>query len=170
MKNKIFFLFLLLPALSFAQAKKESPVVCAYYFDYDASGHRIKRYYQCDTKDPVEEFPIDEGDVVLANPLRLAPPTPSTALQQGTVVLANELTENAKRPTLFPNPTTDKAKVSWADAGADASITLLDASGKVLSISSFGTGEVDLATYSAGLYFVVVQKGEISHKLPVIKH
>lgn len=180
MKNKIIIsIICLIPMGIIAQDKKAPTEVCAYYFDYDASGHRVKRYYKCndvvvddpapsDPKEPISTVHLRQGSTGQGNE------TPSM-VQNQSIDLEPSRTPSLKEqssvatPIIFPNPTTGAVTVLWDGLENPANLTLIDASGKILLQQDFGTGLLDLSNYPAGRYFVLLQSGVVSHQLPLIK-
>ena len=138
-------LFLICSLHSFAQ---EIPVgSCGLLMTYDAAGNRIKREYYC-----------NNGSNRIA--------APAVAQQENAASAGFEEVD-----ALYPNPTTGKFYITFSKAIDNATVQIVDVSGKVIQrLKGSGTRlELDLSNQPGGLYFIIIQTAGTVINKKVIK-
>jgi len=117
------------------------PIQCGIWYDYDAAGNRIKRYYDC--KD-----------------LSTQPDDPASLTKPGRKdsIVVKMMNAEAGNIKVFPNPVTDKFSIRIPGSDARTHFHLYDAKGSIVS-SGFIEGELyngSLALAVPGNYLLVV--------------
>jgi Secretion system C-terminal sorting domain len=127
----------------FISASAHSQTVCYIKYSYDASGNRISREFVCGTLDTIINLPNGGG----GNNNRQVKPVPAA------------MSSFDFDFTLVPNPVSNTATVLISNYKEDLLCTIFDPAGKVLhqfSVMS-STINVNVSTYAAGTYFVMIQ-------------
>ncbi len=158
-------LFAAIMFISFAaQGQGQVPrYTCGIWYDYDAAGNRIKRYYDC--KDNYAgDTPPAAGGLVLQNNNN-----PSNRDTQNTP--ATDHVDGDSKVTLYPNPTQDQFYIKLPKAGIHIHFHLYDAKGSIIS-----SGYIDGALYEghignlpAGEYTVIVYYQDRNVAFKVVK-
>jgi hypothetical protein len=120
---------------------------CGIVYVYDAAGNRTKRVYFCNNgSDPYPQ-------------------------RTSTIVDANATLEFEEVEALYPNPTTGAFSITFSKAVNNASISILDASGKILNrITAKGNRvDFDLSERAAGVYYVRIEENGKTITKKVIK-
>jgi hypothetical protein len=148
-----------------AQIIITNPLVCGIYFDYDASGNRIKRYYDC--KDP---YSADPGGPT-------GPTGPISTRRRGTQGTVT-MTRNAGvskdgaqvEVQVAPNPTTGAFTITIPEA-IKTHFHLYDDKGKIIS-----SGQIEGTQYhgnitalASGSYMVVVYFKDKAYSFKLIR-
>lgn len=149
--------YLLILVLSFP-CSLFAQTVCGIYFDYDAAGNRIKRYYDCKTILPDPMDPPPGGGVG-----KPAPPadSPGVALLQSG---------NAR---VFPNPTQSFVTIEFPQALTDAHYHVYDGKGSLISSGNFKgkSCKISLQGYADGTYLIAVKEMDKQYNFKVVlKH
>jgi len=125
---------------------------CGIYYDYDAAGNRVKRYYDCKMFDPNNPYP-DAGT---------NPPGGSSARMLG----ANEAAatqNNASLITIYPNPANDFVNIKLNEAAPHTHFHLYDGKGSIVLAGDISGQEYrcNLAAVAPGLYHLnILYKGK----------
>lgn len=110
---------------------------------YDAAGNRTKRVYFCNNGfDPYPSGPQMAGRGT------------------ETIVEKNEIKEFQYVDALYPNPTTGKVFVTFSKSLLNASISIADNNGKIISQFKANGYKVDfdLSPFAAGMYYVRIEE------------
>ena len=150
--QKIICLIVLVLAGSVAMAQNIPAGSCGLLYKYDAAGNCISREYFCNNTDTL--IPMRK-DVSI------------TAAPQAT----EAETSFAKVDALYPNPTTGKFTIRFANALQHTQINITDVNGRTIQqLTGNGfTMEFDLSNRPAGVYYVVIRNGKESIVQKVIK-
>lgn len=134
---------------------------CGIWYDYDKSGNRIKRYYDCkdlrDDNGPIEPSP-DE------NPLLPKFGSKDSTHQKGIDKLTNSV-------TVYPNPTADKFSIRLPKAGTHTHFHIYDAKGAIIT-SGYIDGELyngNMGLLAPGNYIFVVYYESKPYKFIITK-
>lgn len=118
---------------------------------YDATGNRTKRTYFCNNGGAYPQRTAGQSTVVIG----------------GNVVLADFQEVDA----LYPNPTSGRFSVTFSKALNNATIHIMDATGKIITRMKAKGYKVyvDLSIYAVGVYFVHVEEGDFTITKKVVK-
>lgn len=78
-------------------------------------------------------------------------------------------TDISNRISVFPNPGTDVLNVNLPENNGHWRYKILSADGKQLSHGSLGTGQVEVSTLSSGMYFLLLENGSRTGRIPFVK-
>lgn len=136
----MFFLAMLISGLIDNLYSQQLPVgTCGLVYTYDASGNRLKRVYFCNNG---------------------SNPYPSRKVPNDTTLNKLQITEEVQMiDALYPNPTTGTFVVTFRNELSNATISVLDISGKVIQQFK-GNGyrlNFDLSKYAKGTYVVKIE-------------
>jgi len=85
-----------------------------------------------------------------------------------------QVEEELEQIMLFPNPVADRLQVKWLGEQAESiELIMSDASGKIISVKHLDhwTSSIDVASYSSGLYFLVLSSGSKTYRSKfVVQH
>lgn len=127
----------------FAQDQPTLPFgTCGIVNVYDAAGNRTKRVYFCNNGiDPY--------------PMRGAPADTMVTKEE-----KKETIEYQSVDALYPNPTTGKFFVTLSKNMTNASVSVIDNSGKTLTTFKASGYKIDfdLSPYSSGMYYVRIEE------------
>lgn len=142
----------LLPFCGYAQ---ERLVVCGTWYDYDAAGNRIKRYYDCKNI---------SGTPDIQNGLLKSLPRDSAV----TPVRDNADNNNV---IVFPNPTTGAFHIRLTGAETPAHFHIYDTKGAIIISGQISNNLYKgcLAHMAAGSYLVIVYRGYKAYQILVRK-
>ena len=120
---------------------------CGLLMTYDAAGNRIKREYYC-----------NNGSNRISNP--------DLTKQQEAASAGFEEVD-----ALYPNPTTGRFYITFSKAIDNATVQIVDVSGKVIQrVKGSGTRlEFDLSNQPGGTYFIIIQTAGTVINKKVIK-
>ncbi|GGH73316.1 hypothetical protein GCM10011379_34690 [Filimonas zeae] len=120
-------------------------------YTYDAAGNLIKREYVCNN--------APSGG-------RLAGPQTTD-----TAAATKETTEVQLVEALYPNPTTGLFRISFVKPLNNAVVRLFDNNGRLLKQynASGSMVPVDISTFIAGLYYIVVTDKDFTVRKKIIK-
>jgi hypothetical protein len=123
--------------------------ICGIYFDYDAAGNRIKRYYDCKTIEPGPEEPIEISTFY-----------PDISGSDGYA-------------RIFPNPALSYVSISFSRPVEHVHFHLYDAKGSILQSGSI-TGSsyrIELSGYADGIYLIALKDGDKQYRFKIVlKH
>lgn len=133
---------------------QEQPVLCGTWYDYDAAGNRIKRFYDCKTLSS-EDNP----------PTSLLRPGSSDSSQ---VILK----DRAGTVAVFPNPTTGVYHIRVPQSETAAHFHIYDATGRIVSSGYITGGLYDgtLEQLASGNYLIVVYFKREKYDFLISKH
>lgn len=122
---------------------------------YDAAGNRTKRVYFCNNGE--EPYPENNIGGKVSN--------------EAIIVGKGETSEFQTVDALFPNPTTGKFFITFSKTLVNASVSISDNNGKVIStFRASGTKvEFDLSPYAAGVYYVRIEENGKAITKKVVK-
>ncbi len=164
--KKLFLIILCCTAGLFeAKAQIGAQIQCGIYFDYDAAGNRIKRYYDCkDARTEPDYPPAAQG--LTTDPSNNQPSNRGT---QNTP--ATDHVDGDSKVTLYPNPTQDQFYIKLPEVGTHTHFHLYDAKGAIIS-SGYIDGELyegHIGNLPAGEYTVIVYYQERNVAFKVTK-
>lgn len=115
---------------------------CGIKYDYDAAGNRIKRKLHCWGVPPLPNRPANNDSSKL--------------------IATDKLTMQ-----VYPNPTHDVFNVTFSTQVSNATITLQDATGKIIQQKAANGSQVafDVATLASGNYFIIYSNPKSKQKL-----
>lgn len=148
MKKKLIISLLILFSFTAGFAQQIPVGSCGIVHIYDASGNRTKRIYFCNNgSDP---YPQRAALTSLGNAVS---------------------TEFEEVDALYPNPTTGKFVVTFSKALDNASVLIVDESGKIINrVNARGTKvDFDLSKQAAGVYYVRIEQDGKTITKKVIK-
>jgi hypothetical protein len=153
MRIIILCLLIALPVLCPRPSAAQTFTYCGIWFDYDAAGNRIKRYYDC--KD------IDEGQVGI-------PPDGTASMSQS---MTRTKAIDLKAPTVNPNPTEGQYFIKLPADTAIAQFYWYDAQGRVIASGSFNglNYSGNIASFPPGNYFLVLEWCGRSYRYKILK-
>ena len=136
--QKIFIFLFLLFSSSAIYAQSIPSGSCGILYTYDAAGNRIKQEYYCNN-------------------------TTSAVSPKNEQVQKAQSTTNSflKVDALYPNPTTGKFTITFAQPLNNASVIITDAGGSVVIQKTNYIGsniEMDLSGAAPGVYFIRIQQ------------
>ncbi|MEO1628354.1 MAG: T9SS type A sorting domain-containing protein [Bacteroidota bacterium] len=187
-KYLLFFAFLLIgsPAI-FAQISPV-PAGCGIRFSYDNAGNRVKRYV-CLTQVELEydrqgrtvqvsneidlegmlsdigfseemEAEIEKLEALLAQPGALDLLTEVD--KDKKVELTDENFQNLSDMILFPNPTMESFSIKGNGLSPEATVSIVDMNGRVLSQRSLGDGSgIDVSELAEGTYMITLMHKDV---------
>lgn len=142
--QKIFLFITLILISGYMMAQSIPPGSCGLLYTYDATGNRIKQEYFCNnTTSPVQ-----------MRTTTTASQQPESNLETGFVTV----------DVLYPNPTTGRFTIRFAEELKGVQIVLTDVNGRTIQqIKGNGyTVGFDIANQPAGVYYVVIRNGKNS--------
>lgn len=134
-----------LTANAMAQDPPQLPLgTCGIVNIYDAAGNRTKRQYFC--QNGIDPYPQKGQQVITEEKPEVKEPKTTTEFQYVDA--------------LYPNPTTGKFFVTFSKSLSNASISILDNTGKRLAgfKASGYKVDFDLSPYAAGMYYVRIEE------------
>ena len=159
-----------------AQEKKLPPIdmsiKCGIWYDYDASGNRIKRYYDC--KDPWI-MPYDPSNPDPGGPMTPSEPFVTTrgkdSIKNKGITLPVEDAVNSKVVMVYPNPVIDQYNIRIPKAIGQTHFHIYDSKGAIIT-----SGNIQGQAYQgrvgnlpSGNYMIVVYYNEKSYNFPITK-
>ena len=124
--------------------------ICGIWFDYDAAGNRIKRYYDCKDVDP-------NGGIV-------------GYFGSGYKLVANK--EKQLMPTVSPNPTKGPYTIALPSDSGRVHFHWYDAKGSIIASGGFNeatyTGSID--AFPPGNYMLAIRWGSRTYTYQIVKH
>ena len=142
MKNTItLVLFLFLSGIVHSQIILPEDGSCGKYFDYDDAGNRVQRYI-CNSVLPFHQSSEDESSLV--------------SLMKAEML---EEAESIADMIVFPNPSTGKIDIKTIGISTSSDLFIYDELGRVVHQGKLGNGKMDLSSFQAGIYIIVVRSG-----------
>lgn len=136
----------------FFAAQAQSYQRCGIYFDYDATGNRVKRYYDCKMFDPLNPYP-DAGTTT--------PAPQANARMASTTQDANAT--DAAQVTIYPNPANDFVNIRLSEPAEHVHFHFYDAKGSVVQSGDISGLEhrCNLGAMASGIYHLnILYKGK----------
>jgi len=84
-----------------------------------------------------------------------------------TLAISDEIATN--EITVFPNPTNGIATISLKNNALIDKVELVDSMGKIVTVATENTAEIDLTTYSSGIYVLKIYSGERIFQKKIIR-
>lgn len=142
MKNTItLVLFLFLSGIVHSQIILPEDGSCGKYFAYDNAGNRVQRYI-CNNVLPFHQSSEDESSLV--------------SLMRAETL---EEAESIADMIVFPNPSTGKIDIETKGITSSSDLFIYDELGRVVHQGKLGNGKMDLSSFQAGIYIIVVRSG-----------
>ncbi len=157
MKQRIFTLSIIVLVLSFESMAQQLPLgTCGIVNVYDDAGNRTKRVYFCNNG--IDPYPMRNQQ-------------PAENDKNPIVTKEAETKEFQYVDALYPNPTTGQFFVIFSKNLSNASISILDNTGKTIAAFKASGNKVDfdLSPYASGMYYVRIEEDGKSITKKVIK-
>jgi len=133
---------------------------CGIYYDYDATGNRVKRYYDCKLFDPANPYP--DG---------ITNQQPQAGARMAGGSNEDASSTDASSIVVYPNPTHDALHIKFSEAAPHTHFHLYDGKGGIVQAGNISGQEYscNLGALAPGLYHLhILYKGK-PHSFKVTK-